>query len=187
MPREFSGFKQPFSMMSTRAQKYYGFIGIWRNLTENVSHVSVSTMPGIALFGAGKSSGKVLTKLMCAVLMSCLRQLLWHQQTASAVMLTHLNTLRPKQNGLHFADDIFKRIFLNVNIRISIEISLKCVPEGIINNIQALLRIMAWRRTGDNPLIEPMLVRLPTHIYVTRPQWVDTPCSLGPVWLTIFR
>ena len=31
---------------------------------------------------------------------------------------------------------------------------------------------MAWCRPGDKPLSEPMLVRLPTRIPVTRPQWV---------------
>ena len=31
---------------------------------------------------------------------------------------------------------------------------------------------MASRRPGDKPLSEPMVVRLPTHICVTRPQWV---------------
>ena len=31
---------------------------------------------------------------------------------------------------------------------------------------------MAWRRPGDKPLSEPMLVRLPMHICVTRRQWV---------------
>ena len=45
----------------------------------------------------------------------------------------HFNTLRPKQNGHHFADDNFKRIFLNENIRISIEISLRFFPKGRIN------------------------------------------------------
>ena len=33
---------------------------------------------------------------------------------------------------------------------------------------------MVWRRPGDKPLPEPMMVRLLTHICVTRPQWVDT-------------
>ena len=32
---------------------------------------------------------------------------------------------------------------------------------------------MAWRRSGDKPLSEPMVVRLPTHICVTRPQCVN--------------
>ena len=33
---------------------------------------------------------------------------------------------------------------------------------------------MAWRRSGDKPLSEPMMVNLLTHICVTRPQWVKT-------------
>ena len=85
---------------------------------------------------------------------------------------TGLNTLRPKQNGRHFADDDFKRIFLNENIRISIKISLKFVPKGTINNIPALVQIMAWRRTGDKPLSGPVMVTSPTQICVTRPLWV---------------
>ena len=69
-----------------------------------------------------------------------------------------INTLRPRQNGRHFPDDIFKRIFLNQNIRIPINISLEFVPKGPINNIPALVQIMAWRRPGDKPLSETMLV-----------------------------
>ena len=84
-----------------------------------------------------------------------------------------VNTLRPRQDGRHFPDDIFKCIFLNENIWISINVSLKFVPKGQINNIPALVQIMAWRRPGDKPLFEPMMVRLPTHICVTRPQWVN--------------
>ena len=38
-----------------------------------------------------------------------------------------------------FADDTFKSIFLNENIRISINISLKFVPEGPIDNNPALV------------------------------------------------
>ena len=91
---------------------------------------------------------------------------------------TVINTLRPRQNGRHFADDIFKRIFLNENIWIPIKISLKFVPMGSINNIPALAQIMAWRRPGDKTLSEPMMVNLPTHICVTRPQWVNgTTCT----------
>ena len=82
-------------------------------------------------------------------------------------------TLRPRQNGRHFPDDIFKWIFLNENVWISIKISLKFVPKGLINNIPALVQIMAWRRPGDKPLSEPIMVSLPTHICVTRPQWVN--------------
>ena len=85
-----------------------------------------------------------------------------------------LNTLRPRQNGCHFADDIFKRIFLNENILIPMKISLKFLPRDSINNIPALVQKMAWCLPGDKPLSEPMMVRLPTHICITRPQWVNS-------------
>ena len=101
-----------------------------------------------------------------------LSMLLWHTN--------HINTLRPRQNGRLFADDTFKRIFVNENIRILIGISQKFFPKGPINNIPALVQIMAWRRPGDKPLFEPILVCLPTHICVTRPQWVN---KWGPLRL----
>ena len=87
-------------------------------------------------------------------------------------LFLRLQTLGPRQNGLYFADDTFKRIFLNENARIWIEISLKFVPKGPINNSPALVQIMAWRRPGDKPLSELMMARLLTHICVPQPQWV---------------
>ena len=87
--------------------------------------------------------------------------------------LNYFNTLRPRQNGRRFADDTFKCIFLNGNVRISIKISLKFVPKGPINNNPALVQIMAWHQSGDKPLSEPMMVSLLMHICVTRPQWVN--------------
>ena len=91
---------------------------------------------------------------------------------------TDINTLRPRQNGRHFADDTFNRNVLNENVRISIDFSLKFVPKGPINNIPALVQIMAWRRPDDKPLSEPVVVSLLTHICVTRPQWVYNPIDL---------
>ena len=85
-----------------------------------------------------------------------------------------INSLRQRQNGHLFADDTFKCIFLNENIRISTKNSLKFVPKGLIKNIPVLVLIMAWRRPGDKPLSEPMQVRSLTHICVTQPQWVNT-------------
>ena len=85
-----------------------------------------------------------------------------------------VNTLRPRQNGRHFTDDIFKCIFLNENAWITLKISLKLVSKVGINYIPALVQIMARRRPGDKPLSEPMIVSLLTHICVTRPQWVNT-------------
>ena len=81
-----------------------------------------------------------------------------------------------RRNGHHFTNDIFKCIFLNENISISIKISLQFVPKFPINNIPVLVQIMAWRRSGDKLLSKPMMVSLPTHIWVTRPQWVKRTC-----------
>ena len=76
------------------------------------------------------------------------------------IMFYIFNTLRPRQNGSHFADNTFKCIFLNENVIISVKISLKFVPKGPINNIPALVQIMAWRRPSDKPLSEAMMVSL---------------------------
>ena len=64
-----------------------------------------------------------------------------------------------------FRKRYFRMHFLNGNLSISIKISLKVVPRGRINNIPALDQIMAWRRPGDKPLSEPVLVSLLTHSY----------------------
>ena len=100
----------------------------------------------------------------------------------SCVLPCSINSLWPSWNGRHFADDIFNRIFLNKNVLISIKISLKFVPKGPINNIPALVQIMAWRRPGDKPLSEPVMVRLLTHICVTRPQWVNLSHDISSIF-----
>ena len=51
--------------------------------------------------------------------------------------LTH--PTHPEQNGRHFADDIFKCIFVNEKFCILIKISLKFVPWGPIDNNTALV------------------------------------------------
>ena len=96
----------------------------------------------------------------------------WGVQITSGWNRMLINSLRLRQNGRHFADDMFKCIFLNENVWIPIEISLKFVPKGSINNNSALFQIMAWRRPGNKPLSEPMMVSSLTHICITRPQWV---------------
>ena len=87
--------------------------------------------------------------------------------------VSEINTLRPRQGWRHFADDIFMCIFFNENCCILIKFSLKYVRKGPIDNNPALVQMMAWSRPGDKPLSEPMMVSLPTHICVTRPQWVN--------------
>ena len=76
----------------------------------------------------------------------------WRPFCLSLDVLTHLPLNKMAAN---LADDIFKCIFLNKNVWIS----LKFAPRVRINNIPTLVQIMAWRRIGDKPLSELMLTR----------------------------
>ena len=77
--------------------------------------------------------------------MSIIKNRLISMEIENDIIDEYINTLRPGQNGRHFADDTFKSIFMNESVRISINISLKFVSKGLINNITALVQIMAWR------------------------------------------
>ena len=85
-----------------------------------------------------------------------------------------LNSVEAKAKWPPFFRIQFPTHFVNENVWILIKISLKFVPKGQINNIVALVQIMALRWPGDKPLSEPIMVMLLMHIGVTRPQWVKT-------------
>ena len=95
---------------------------------------------------------------------------LWHDRSRPTlvhvmVCLTILkfkvqvNSSPPGQNGRHFADGIFKCIFLNEKCCILIRISFNVDPKGPINNKWALVQVMVGRWIGDKPLPEPMLIQ----------------------------
>ena len=65
----------------------------------------------------------------------------------------------PGQNVRHFADDIFKRIFLDEKVRFLTSFSLRLVLKGPMTINQHWIRLMAWCRIGDKPLSEPILTR----------------------------
>ena len=67
--------------------------------------------------------------------------------------------LRTRQNYCNFSD-VFKCISLSENKWIQMKFSLKFVPKGTIDNIPALVQIMAWHQPGHKPLSEPMMVSL---------------------------
>ena len=99
-------------------------------------------------------------------------------------MNTYINLLRLRQNGRHFADDFFKCIFLNENVRISIKISLKFVPRVPIDNIQALVQIMAWRRQGASHYLNQWWLvywRMYASLGLNElmPLKIDCPCHVG--------
>ena len=81
-------------------------------------------------------------------------------------LFIHLNTLRQRENGCHFPDNIFKCIFFNENVWISIKISLKFVPKGLINNIPALVQIMAWGCQATSPCLNQWWL-VYWHIYAS--------------------
>ena len=66
----------------------------------------------------------------------------------------------PVLNGRHFADDFFRCILVNEKFCNLIKISLKSVPQGLVDNNQALIHIMTWCRPGDKPLSDPRLTWL---------------------------
>ena len=104
----------------------------------------------------------------------------WHQ----------IGMLRPRQHDRHFADNISKCIFLNENLRNWNKISLKFVSSVPINNVSALVQIVAWRRTDDKPLSDPLLTQL-SGTYVCHPATTNRdliqywPSSVMPYGVTM--
>ena len=95
----------------------------------------------------------------CLIMIQCVWKThecaIWHIETE-----TKLPPFRRRRFQTHFLEWI------------SIKITLKFVPNGPIDEMTALLQIMAWHSIGDKPLSEPIMAYVPTHICVTRPQWV---------------
>ena len=98
--------------------------------------------------------------------------------------------MAPGQNGRHFADDIFKRIFLNVKICILIKISLKFFPRGPIDNDNSIgldnSLVPNWRQaiiwTNADPIHWRMYAALVNIVYIC---WIKScekkrfaPCAL---------
>ena len=87
-----------------KQQKYLPGICNWKSRQQN-RIFNLNVLKGITLFSV---------------------QYLIHPKTVR--LLTPFNTLRPRQDGRHFPDDIFKCMFLNENVWILITILLKIVP-----------------------------------------------------------
>ena len=88
----------------------------------------------------------------------CSNLLLLHRLTYTLVA-SDIAALRPRQDGRHFAGDIFTCNFSSTGIWISIKIALRFVLKRPIGNSSALIQVMAWpnRRqainwTNDNPV-----------------------------------
>ena len=112
-------------------------------------------------------------QIMWLVGMTYVDSLLFCAISLVATSWSLTNTVRPRQNGLRFEDNIFKGIFLDENVCCLINIPLNFILKGHINNISTLVQIMAWCWPGNQPLSKPMMYNLMTHICITRPQWVN--------------
>ena len=71
----------------------------------------------------------------------------------------HLNSSTLDKMAAILADDNFKCIYMNKHGRILIRISLMFALRSPFNNKPALVQVMAWRRTDDKSLPEPMLTQ----------------------------
>ena len=88
--------------------------------------------------------------------MFCLKKCIWKCHQPQATMF--VNTLRPRQNGYHFPDNIFKRTVLNENCCILMKCYWNLFPKVQSTTFQHWFR---W------------WLSLMTHILcITRPQWV---------------
>ena len=85
----------------------------------------------------------------------------------------HFNSSPTGQIVRHFADNIFRCIFMNEKFCILIRISLKFLPKRPIDNKSALVLVMAWRRTCDKPLAEPNADIVHWCIYPALGGWVN--------------
>ena len=94
-----------------------------------------------------------------------------------------LNTLRSRQKGCHFPDNILKCIFLNENMRHSTSMSY-----GPIDKKSSLVHVMAWLWTEPTPshyLNQWWLISL-IHVCAIKP-WFDHYTVLWTRWLAPLR
>ena len=89
------------------------------------------------------SSDKVRVSYMCKMVLEKLTH--WGRDTMAAFSQATLSNTFSWMKMLEF--------------RLRFNWSLILVPKGPINNIPALVQIMAWRRTGNKPLSEPMVTQ----------------------------
>ena len=81
------------------------------------------------------------------------------------MFLVCFNSSPPGLIGRRLAEDNFKCIFMNEKFCILIQILLKIVPNGLVDNQSALVHVMSWRRAGDKRLPEPLLTQF-TDVYM---------------------
>ena len=139
-----TNIKKPMGWQPLGLSQIYIYIYIFTLLRSKSNNECHQTTPG---GWNGILFYKFILTIRCFVWLICCNYFyyeshgsrLWHLLKSTEVFILDdyihmLNILRPRQNGRHFADDIFKCIFLTENVWISMNISLKFVPKVQINN-----------------------------------------------------
>ena len=98
------------------------------------------------------------------------------KSSQSPPFLTH----HPLDKMVAISQRMFTGIFVKEKFCILIEVSLKFVPKGSIDNNPALIQIIAWRRIGDKPSSEPMLTGF-TDAYIRYWQTWGKAVQLRPI------
>ena len=103
----------------------------------------------------------------------------WSGSAFFQIMAYHLFGTRPLpkpkwgRDKMAAISQTFSNTFSSMELlEFFIKLSLKVVPKSPINNIPALVQIMACHLAGAKPLSEPMMVSLLTKMCVTWHQWV---------------
>ena len=95
--------------------------------------------------------------------------------------------LRPRQNGRHFPDTIFKYILENSIILVAS--SLKFVPWGPIPNNSSLVRIMGRCQTGAKPLHKSVMTNVSnaSHAALASPGHYEIKEDITWYWYTYIK
>ena len=172
--RDLARSRRTFWMSSSGQQRWHGITRIQRNLKSIMSNFIITTVTadGLAPLAAADT---VMTKVGYteSEMSFSWNFRHWHRKCLN-------DNFRCSHSWKFHQNDICVSVYMAAISRtkssdafslmkkfcIFIKISLKFVPKGPIDNSPALVQIMAWRRPGDKPLFEPMLVSLLTHIWV---------------------
>ena len=93
---------------------------------------------------------------LCMHICACVGMYMYILDDTYVTTHSIFNTLRPRQHGRNFADDISMFILLNEHAWLS-----------RITNIPVMVQIIGWRWPCDKPLSEPMMFNKLTHVCVT--------------------
>ena len=88
--------------------------------------------------------------------------------------MSWINTFGWRKSWHQSADEILKCFFINEKYHIFIQISLRFIPKGPINNMPSMVQIMPWRHSDDNQLSDDSVVYWYIYIWNTQPWRIHT-------------